>query len=96
MKNIPQEIYLQIGTERDLVEDFKELREVTWSEDRINKSDINFVLADVVCCPKCKTDEVWIGTNKTEVEPQADGNYRDIEFDICKKCGYAISVRFFD
>ncbi len=48
MKNTPKEIYLQIGTDRDLVDDFKELHEVTWSEDRINKSDIKFILADVV------------------------------------------------
>lgn len=41
MKNQPNKIHLNIGT--DGVEDFKELREVTWSEDRINDSDLEFI-----------------------------------------------------
>ena len=42
MKNIPNKIYLQIGEKTDLlyVEDFKELNEMTWCEDRINDTDI--------------------------------------------------------
>jgi len=43
MKNIPKKIYLQVDSENERPEDFKDLREVTWSEDRINKSDIEYV-----------------------------------------------------
>ena len=42
MKNIPKRIYLQIDPENEKPEDFKELGEVTWCEDRINKSDIEY------------------------------------------------------
>jgi hypothetical protein len=42
MKNVPEQIYLQIGEECDS-EDFNELHEVTWSADRINDNDILYV-----------------------------------------------------
>jgi len=42
MKNLPKKIYLQIGEGN--IGDFKELSEVTWCEDRINKSDIEYRL----------------------------------------------------
>lgn len=41
MKNIPNKIYLVIGTGD--CEDFKELREVTWCEDSIFNSDLQFI-----------------------------------------------------
>lgn len=47
MKNIPKKIYLQVDSENEKPEDFKELREVTWCEDRINDSDIEYVKKDL-------------------------------------------------
>ena len=44
MKNIPKRIYLQIDPENEKPEDFVELDEVTWCEDRINKNDIEYKL----------------------------------------------------
>ena len=48
MKNIPKKIYLQIDSENceyfKELEDFKELDEVTWCDERINKTDIEFEL----------------------------------------------------
>lgn len=44
MKNIPKKIYLQVDPENVKPEDFNELHEVTWSVDRINKNDIEYVL----------------------------------------------------
>ena len=46
MKNIPKEIYLNIGDAIDLThcKDFKELHEVTWSESPINDTCIKFVI----------------------------------------------------
>ena len=43
MKNIPKVIYLNF---EERGEDFKEHAEITWSEERINDSDIRFVLSD--------------------------------------------------
>ena len=74
MKHIPKEIYLQIGTERDNVETFNELHGVTWSAERINNSDIKFVLADVVAPCECDHPPSAISKNK-------DGSF------TCVKCG---------
>jgi len=42
MKNIPDKIYLVIDTGGNKVKDFKELHDVSWCSDRINKEDIPF------------------------------------------------------
>lgn len=46
MKNIPKKIYLQIDEDGETPEDFKELSDVTWCEDRINDSDLEYILND--------------------------------------------------
>jgi len=43
MRNLPERIFLQVDSEDEKPEDFNELREVTWCEDRINKTDIEYV-----------------------------------------------------
>lgn len=44
MKNIPDRIYLNLGLEEDSTDiDFKELYDVTWSEDKIDADDIEYV-----------------------------------------------------
>lgn len=43
MKNIPKVIYLNL---EERGEDFKDHTEITWSEERINDSDVRFVLSD--------------------------------------------------
>ena len=47
MKNIPNKIYLQVGDDIDLPDDFKSLEPkfVTWCEDKINKNDLEFSLS---------------------------------------------------
>lgn len=40
MKNIPERIYLNIGEEASA--DFRELSEVTWSEERVDDNDIAY------------------------------------------------------
>ena len=42
MKNKPEKIYLNLGTNGG-VEDFKTLSEVTWCEDRVNDDDLEFI-----------------------------------------------------
>jgi len=51
IKNTPKKIYLQIGDDIN-IDDFDKLSGVTWCEDNINKSDIEYVLKDSIC-PKC-------------------------------------------
>lgn len=47
MKNIPNKIYLNLGTisetECNDTEDFHELSEVTWCEDKVDEFDIEYV-----------------------------------------------------
>ena len=49
MKNIPNQIYLQLGFEPDEFseDDFKNCTEISWNDERIFDSDIEYVLTDV-------------------------------------------------
>jgi hypothetical protein len=42
MKNIPSKIFLQIGEDVDNQDDFRDLEEVTWCEDMILDTDIEY------------------------------------------------------
>lgn len=42
MKNLPESIYLNIGDEVPADSDFRELSEVTWSEEKVFDNDIAF------------------------------------------------------
>lgn len=44
MKNIPQTIYLQVDADGETLEDFKELGQVCWCDDKIFTNDIEYVL----------------------------------------------------
>lgn len=51
MKNVPKRIYLQVGDEaaEDDTLDFRnDLDDVTWAEDQVFQSDIEYVRADLV------------------------------------------------
>lgn len=52
MKNTPKEIFIQVDSDGERPEDFKELYEVTWCADRINKTDVRYVLATSEACKK--------------------------------------------
>lgn len=43
MKNLPKVIYLQIDPNREFPKDFNELDGITWSKERINKTDIEYI-----------------------------------------------------
>ena len=43
MRDMPKVIYLQV---EDQISDFTDLGECTWSVDRINKSDIAYILKE--------------------------------------------------
>lgn len=44
MKNIPEKIYLQVGADDYDIEDFNDLREVTWCQDQIHSDDLVYKL----------------------------------------------------
>ena len=45
MKDIPKKIYLQVSDENNTYcESFKELFGVTWHSERINESDVEYIL----------------------------------------------------
>ena len=44
MDNIPKSIFLQVGDLEDSNIDFAELRDVTWSAERIYDTDIEYIL----------------------------------------------------
>lgn len=44
MNKIPKIIFLQVGEEEDSNIDFDELRDVTWSAERIYDTDIEYIL----------------------------------------------------
>jgi len=46
MKNLPKNVFLNIGTEDAI--DFNELSEVTWSKDEVYKSDLKFLSVDFI------------------------------------------------
>ena len=48
MKNLPEKIYLQIGSDCDHDVDFNKLVGVTWNRDRINKNDVEYVRSDLL------------------------------------------------
>ena len=68
MKNIPKKIYLQIDPEKENPEDFKELREVTWCEDRINDNDVEYIMESEIAkkLDELDYDEIdnWIKTKQ--------------------------------
>ena len=48
MKNVPEKIYLQVGSDCDHDVDFNKLVGVTWNKERINKNDAEYVRADLL------------------------------------------------
>lgn len=46
MRNVPKKIFIVIGDETNIKDDisFNELAGVSWSSERINKTDIEYVL----------------------------------------------------
>jgi hypothetical protein len=49
MKNIPNKIYLNLGLQKDSTDiDFNELSEITWSQDKVDADDIEYVRKEPV------------------------------------------------
>lgn len=82
MKNLPDKIYLNLGDECPYNADFRNLSEVTWSENKVNDNDVEYV-----------RKSEWISVNERLPEerkvvlcymPGMKDNYaeKDMYFDI--------------
>ena len=56
----------------------------------------NEVLADVIRCPKCGGENEYSQGFKQNIQPVDGGEWRQVCFNICDRCGYAIDVWFWD
>ena len=56
----------------------------------------NEVLADVIRCPKCGGENEYSQGFKQNIQPADGGDWRQVCFNICDRCGYAIDVWFWD
>ncbi len=56
----------------------------------------NEVLADVIRCPSCGSENEYSQGFKQNIQPVDGGDWRQICFNICDRCGHAIDVWFWD
>lgn len=80
MNNIPKRIYLQVGDLEDSNIDFAELRDVTWSAERIYDTDIEYILMP----SKAKK-------SIAQMAKEANGRSRS-----CNKCSERVTCTFID
>ena len=63
---------------------------------RIVDNEGNEVLADVIRCPSCGSENEYSQGFKQNIQPVDGGDWRQICFNICDRCGHAIDVWFWD
>ena len=80
MDNIPKRIFLQVGDLEGDIEEFDELRDVTWSADRIYDTDIEYILKP----SKAKK-------SVQQMAEEAKGRSR-----ACAKCSERMTCTFID
>lgn len=73
MKDAPKTIYLQVCEENECDSEFSEHEGVTWCEDKINDSDIQYTRADI------SQQRTWVGLDPEEIRKtnhhMVDGAY---------------------
>ena len=80
MNNIPKRIFLQVGDLEDSNIDFAELRDVTWSAERIYKTDIEYIIKPAKA-------------NKSVAQMAKEANGRSR---ACRKCSERMTCTFID
>lgn len=56
----------------------------------------NYNLSDVIRCPSCGSKNEYSQGFKQNIQPVDGGDWRQVCFNICDKCGHAIDVWFWD
>jgi hypothetical protein len=63
MKDAPKTIYLQVCEENECDSEFSEHEGVTWCDEQINDSDIEYTRADLV-----QPKREWVGLTDRDIE----------------------------
>jgi hypothetical protein len=96
MKNIPKKIYLQIGEDADVtidnsITDFNDLltHAITWSSERINENDIEYVLSAGNKQPESKVEHSASHdvSNRISILSKRIYKLHNIYADMCEKYG---------
>jgi hypothetical protein len=66
---------------------------VEWLEQRLEGKN---PLETLVRCANCGSANIGSGENKTTVDVDATGNYRQVVFRNCQDCGECYEVELFD
>ena len=54
------------------------------------------LIADVIRCPSCGSENEYSQGFKQNIQPVDGGDWRQVCFNICDRCGHAIDVWFWD
>jgi len=80
MKDAPKTIYLQVCEENECDSEFSEHEGVTWCQDKINDSDIEYTRADIPQqCDSSATPRTWVGLTWHDVPNEWVGNVSFME-----------------
>lgn len=79
MKNLPERIYLNLGDGCFDDADFRDLSEVTWSEEKVNDTDVEYV-----------RKSQWISVDERLPEPDrlVLAHFSDVEPNLCYATAY--------
>ena len=83
-------------TVQQLEDKISKLESALENQEIINEEKDNDVLADIIRCPKCGGENEYSQGFKQNIQPVDVGDWRQICFNICDRCGYAIDVWFWD
>ena len=83
-------------TVQQLEDKISKLESALENQEIINEEKDNDVLADIIRCPKCGGENEYSQGFKQNIQPVDGGDWRQICFNICDRCGYAIDVWFWD
>jgi predicted Zn-ribbon and HTH transcriptional regulator len=75
---------------------YDDVVEILNEAEKIDNQQGNEVLADVIRCPKCGGENEYSQGFKQNIQPVDGGDWRQVCFNICDRCGYAIDVWFWD
>ena len=83
-------------TVQQLEDKISKLESALENQEIINEEKGNYVLVDVIRCPKCGGENEYSQGFKQNIQPVDGGDWRQVCFNICDRCGYAIDVWFWD
>ena len=88
MKNIPKKIYLNLGLDDETAEDFKDLVGVSWADEKVNSSDIEYVLKELDSIPYVipKEKKIWQIVEDMKKHFNFNDEFTNVIDELCKHC----------